>query len=39
YDELIKYKHLRINSGMVILRPKIPNHNWQSKNLWKNLKF
>ncbi|HHK7603757.1 TPA: restriction endonuclease subunit S, partial [Streptococcus pneumoniae] len=27
YDELIKYKHLRINSGMVILRPKTPNHN------------
>ncbi|VNI57195.1 type I RM modification enzyme [Streptococcus pneumoniae] len=27
YDELIKYKHLRINSGMVILRPKIPNLN------------
>ncbi|SNG73583.1 type I RM modification enzyme [Streptococcus pneumoniae] len=25
YDELIKYKHLRINSGMVILRPKTPN--------------
>ncbi|HHK7592909.1 TPA: restriction endonuclease subunit S, partial [Streptococcus pneumoniae] len=21
------YKHLRINSGMVILRPKTPNHN------------
>ncbi|HES9810806.1 TPA: restriction endonuclease subunit S [Streptococcus pneumoniae] len=41
YDELIKYKHLRINSGMVILRPKTPNlnHNWQSKNLWKNLKL
>ncbi|MDS8562053.1 restriction endonuclease subunit S, partial [Streptococcus pneumoniae] len=27
YDELIKYKHLRINSGMVILRPKTPNLN------------
>ncbi|MDS2468379.1 restriction endonuclease subunit S, partial [Streptococcus pneumoniae] len=24
---LIKYKHLRINSGMVILRPKTPNLN------------
>ena len=27
YDESIKYKHLRINSGMVILRPKKPNLN------------
>ncbi len=27
YDELIKYKHLRIKSGMVILRPKTPNLN------------
>ncbi|VJT39904.1 type I restriction-modification system, S subunit, putative [Streptococcus pneumoniae] len=27
YDELIKYKYLRINSGMVILRPKTPNLN------------
>ncbi|HGQ9044288.1 TPA: restriction endonuclease subunit S, partial [Streptococcus pneumoniae] len=28
YDELIKYKHLRINSGMVILRPKTPNQKF-----------
>ncbi|HHA9801421.1 TPA: restriction endonuclease subunit S [Streptococcus pneumoniae] len=28
YDELIKYKHLRINSGMVILRPKTPNQKY-----------
>ena len=27
YDESIKYKHLRINSGMVILRPKKQNLN------------
>ncbi|VOW30993.1 type I RM modification enzyme [Streptococcus pneumoniae] len=45
YDELIKYKHLRINSGMVILRPKTPNLNQKfaceiAIKVWRNsLKF
>ncbi|HGK1393450.1 TPA: restriction endonuclease subunit S [Streptococcus pneumoniae] len=43
YDELIKYKHLRINSGMVILRPKTPNQKFACEiaiKVWRNsLKF
>ncbi|MDS3028152.1 restriction endonuclease subunit S, partial [Streptococcus pneumoniae] len=40
-----KYKHLRINSGMVILRPKTPNLNQKfaceiAIKVWRNsLKF